>query len=128
MLHTRQFIAFVGQTDLRITYSSVLTGISLVTHLEKQYACSNTYYFATNILQNGIALSFFLAQGQRRAPDIVYSHQISFEQAFVGVAINVTVTRERLCKACDATGSSKPEEMPTVSKSLMEYDNISVRA
>ena len=42
--------------------------------------------------------------------------ELTYEEAFFGKTVNVTVARERLCHTCGATGSAKPEEMPTVSR------------
>ncbi|CAN0029337.1 unnamed protein product, partial [Laminaria digitata] len=53
--------------------------------------------------------------GQRSAPDIEVAVELTYEEAFFGKTVNVTVTRERLCHTCGATGSAKPEEMPTCS-------------
>lgn len=42
--------------------------------------------------------------------------ELTYEEAFFGKTVNVTVARQRLCHTCGATGSAKPEEMPTVSR------------
>ena len=47
--------------------------------------------------------------------------ELTYDEAFFGKTVNVTVARERLCHTCGATGSAKPEEMPTVSHRVMVH-------
>lgn len=54
-------------------------------------------------------------QGTRHAPDLTIPMELTLEEVFDGKQQNITVTRERLCKACGATGSANPEGMSTVS-------------
>ncbi len=39
---------------------------------------------------------------------------LTFEEAFEGKTVNVTVSRDRLCRTCGGTGASDPENMPVV--------------